>query len=55
MKYEVALFQAKQFCKERREDVRIAIANKNGHCELLFKDQEPSKNHKVIEIIRYEN
>lgn len=40
--------QAERFCKERKETIKIAKANKKEDYYLLFGDTEPTKNYKVV-------
>lgn len=51
MKYSIAKMKAIDFAKKRHEPVRIAKANKKEDYCLLFGNDEPTKNFKVIEVV----
>jgi hypothetical protein len=51
MKYSVAKSKANEFCRERKETIRIAKSNKLEDYCLLFGNEEPTKNHKVVEVV----
>lgn len=55
MKYSIAKMKAKEFYKEKQEPIRIAKVNKKEDYCLLFKNEEPSQNFKVIEVIDKDN
>jgi len=55
MKYSIAKMKAKEFYNERKEPIKIAKANKKEDYCLLFGNDEPTKNFKIIEIVDKEN
>jgi len=54
MKYSIAKMQAIKFYNKTHKPIKIAKANKQEDYCLLFENETPSKNYKIIEIINSE-
>ena len=51
MKYSIAKMKAIEFHNERKEIIRISKSNKKEDYCLVFSNDEPTKNYKIIETI----